>query len=267
MSALALNKPEKPITITDELESFFHVLLYIAIRFLPHNCAERNVGKLLYAYFDDFEDTDKGYGCGMAKLSSMRRGFVTFVQDGDEEILTFGWQEGGETVTHPINYIFLEILVWLKAHYAIAHPPKKSANPTTSNTAKASFSSQGTRQRMTQTWLGHPVPPVRNAAQSKKASVVSLEERDNAKKLLTHDAMGQLLLGYLNGERGHEWPQDDKVKDQRPKKGYKPGDEIPRVPTAYMTALVTKAAKRDDEDVDDVEPPSTPKRVRVEESK
>ncbi|KAH9848325.1 hypothetical protein C2E23DRAFT_438684 [Lenzites betulinus] len=267
MSAHALNNPEKPIAITDELESFFHVLLYIAIRFLPHNCAERNVGKLLYAYFDDFEDTDTGYACGMAKFSSMRTGFIGFVQDGGEKILTFGWQEGGETVTHPINYIFREILAWLKAHYAIAHPPEESANPTTSKTANASSSSQGARQRPKKTWLGGPVPSLPKAAQSGKASVVSLKERENAKKLLTHDAMGQLLLGYLNGEKAHEWPQDDKVKDQRPKKGYKLGDEIPRVPTAYMNALVTKAVKRDDEDVDDVEPPSTPKRVRVEESK
>ncbi|KAI0822877.1 hypothetical protein BC628DRAFT_621653 [Trametes gibbosa] len=41
LSMHALNAPEKPIAITDELESFFHVLLYVSVRFLPHNCTEQ----------------------------------------------------------------------------------------------------------------------------------------------------------------------------------------------------------------------------------
>ncbi|KAI0629045.1 kinase-like domain-containing protein, partial [Trametes polyzona] len=36
LSVSALNNCEKPIDLQDDLESFFHVLLYIAIRFLPH---------------------------------------------------------------------------------------------------------------------------------------------------------------------------------------------------------------------------------------
>ena len=40
------------VTVSDDLESFFHVMLYLAIRFLHHNCTN-GVGLLLVGYFDD----------------------------------------------------------------------------------------------------------------------------------------------------------------------------------------------------------------------
>ncbi|EIW54488.1 uncharacterized protein TRAVEDRAFT_132862, partial [Trametes versicolor FP-101664 SS1] len=80
LSAHALNDSEKLIVIQDELESVFHALVYMSIRFLPHNCATASVGRLLYDYFDDFQDTDKGYGCGKTKLVAMRTGQIFFVQ-------------------------------------------------------------------------------------------------------------------------------------------------------------------------------------------
>ncbi|EIW54459.1 uncharacterized protein TRAVEDRAFT_88212, partial [Trametes versicolor FP-101664 SS1] len=70
MSANALNNPGKQILIPDELESFFHALLWFAIRWLPHNC--RDVGRFVYNYFDTGRtDNDKDYYCGAVKHDTL----------------------------------------------------------------------------------------------------------------------------------------------------------------------------------------------------
>ncbi|OJT05489.1 hypothetical protein TRAPUB_3718 [Trametes pubescens] len=53
MSVAALQDPRKEISLPDEMESVFNVLLYCAIRYLPHNC--KDVGKFIQSYFDDCE--------------------------------------------------------------------------------------------------------------------------------------------------------------------------------------------------------------------
>ncbi|TBU38878.1 hypothetical protein BD309DRAFT_1022539 [Dichomitus squalens] len=40
MSVNVLQRPAHPVTITDELESFFHVLLYLCVRFLRSTCED-----------------------------------------------------------------------------------------------------------------------------------------------------------------------------------------------------------------------------------
>ena len=60
----------------DELESFFHVLLYYAVRFLPHNLADQKVGRFLHEYFDGFSPDDEGYRCGEVKHNAMVKGFI-----------------------------------------------------------------------------------------------------------------------------------------------------------------------------------------------
>lgn len=72
LSAGALTYPEKQIVVQDELESVVHVMIHMAIRFLPHNCDDNNVGRLLYYYFDDCQATDTGYGCGALKKRNVR---------------------------------------------------------------------------------------------------------------------------------------------------------------------------------------------------
>ena len=51
-AARVLDNPSKRITAADELECFFHVLLYYAVRFLRHNVPDKFVGLFLHNYFD-----------------------------------------------------------------------------------------------------------------------------------------------------------------------------------------------------------------------
>ncbi|TFK88460.1 hypothetical protein K466DRAFT_450372, partial [Polyporus arcularius HHB13444] len=76
MSANALNDPSKDIVVPDEIESFFHVLLYLAIRFLPHNLARDSIGRFMIDYFDGCTATQGVYRCGGRKLDAMSRGLI-----------------------------------------------------------------------------------------------------------------------------------------------------------------------------------------------
>ncbi|KAI9062371.1 hypothetical protein FKP32DRAFT_1686614 [Trametes sanguinea] len=68
MSVNTLKQPKSHVQIADELESFLHVMIYCAIRYLPHTC--KYVGDFLYHYFDDGTrraDAEGEYTCGAHK--------------------------------------------------------------------------------------------------------------------------------------------------------------------------------------------------------
>ena len=76
MSAHVLLAKKKLIDIPDELESFFHVLVYLAVRFLPHNLDDDLVENFLHDYFDDYTDGDDGFFCGPVKYNCIKRGVI-----------------------------------------------------------------------------------------------------------------------------------------------------------------------------------------------
>ncbi|CDO78013.1 hypothetical protein BN946_scf184907.g3 [Trametes cinnabarina] len=78
MSASALNHPTKRITVQDDMESFFHLILYFAIRFLPHNC--ENVGAFMDRYFDGHVEANGICYAGEKKYMAMTNGSLTTLQ-------------------------------------------------------------------------------------------------------------------------------------------------------------------------------------------
>ncbi|KAH9922039.1 hypothetical protein B0H21DRAFT_766469, partial [Amylocystis lapponica] len=87
MSALALNKPYKPIILQDDLEAFFHVILYYAIRFFRSNCED--VGRFIDAYFHAAEYKDGRDVCGAAKCKAMETGAIKVLVGDDMADLQF----------------------------------------------------------------------------------------------------------------------------------------------------------------------------------
>ncbi|KAI0628954.1 hypothetical protein C8Q77DRAFT_1066547 [Trametes polyzona] len=76
-SARALTDLSKKIDVADEMESFFHLLLYLSIRYLPHNID--NVGKFIEEYFDGHMiKADLEYYGGYVKSSMMRAGRIRY---------------------------------------------------------------------------------------------------------------------------------------------------------------------------------------------
>ncbi|KAI0333046.1 hypothetical protein GY45DRAFT_376123 [Cubamyces sp. BRFM 1775] len=75
LSASALSRPSKRIIVQDDMESLFHLLLYQAIRYLPHNCSD--VGRFIDQYFDGYEQDRGVYYGGEKKMRSMRDGILS----------------------------------------------------------------------------------------------------------------------------------------------------------------------------------------------
>ncbi|KAI8968833.1 hypothetical protein BD414DRAFT_541223 [Trametes punicea] len=75
MSASALKSLDKRILVPDDMESFFHVLLYFAIRYVTHNWPD--VGCFIDLYFDACQYYDGAFYGGEKKLWAMRLGELT----------------------------------------------------------------------------------------------------------------------------------------------------------------------------------------------
>ncbi|KAI0365592.1 hypothetical protein BV20DRAFT_1056338 [Pilatotrama ljubarskyi] len=137
MSVNALNDHEKAITIQDELESFFHVLLYMALHLLPHNCDATGLPYLLHGYFDSFDcyayDRSKPK-CGATKEGIMHIGYISLAQYNElngrpPPRLCFlerrkADEVDGPAYCHPIDDVITTLLKWFSAYYEL--PYKRS---------------------------------------------------------------------------------------------------------------------------------------------
>ena len=75
MSVYILDHPDAENQLPDELEAFFHVLLFYAVRFLLHNC--KDVAQFVEDYFHDYRVTVEGmFRCGRDKQTAMRSGVI-----------------------------------------------------------------------------------------------------------------------------------------------------------------------------------------------
>ncbi len=260
--------PEKQIVIEDELESVVHVLVHMSIRFFPHNCDNNNVGRLLYYYLDNCQATDIGYGCGALKKTAMTTGKINFQQQGRDVDLQFHWGSNSDA-KHPIDELLGTLLGWFEAYYAVTDEGTGvSRNPITRD--NAFYPSPTIMSMINEVDIDalfadeDPLSPEPSRAPSpspapKSKSRDRAADVERAAKLKNHLAMIVLLKEYLN----KPWPQNDKTADKRPEDGYKLGDEADRIALANVAPPVVKRAATA---VEDLEPPSTPKHRRTDDS-
>ncbi|KAI0806739.1 hypothetical protein C8Q74DRAFT_1442726 [Fomes fomentarius] len=114
-SAYILDNPDEPVRIADEIESFFHVSLYNALRYLRHNCPHLQIA--MFDYFDQFGLEEQRYCCGDTKRNAMR--FALMRTSGGRPYHFF--DDSGSS-GHPINSIFGVMLNWFKARYIKVRP-------------------------------------------------------------------------------------------------------------------------------------------------
>ena len=116
--ALLSHDPEPPsiVRIADELESFFHVLLYHAARYLPSNCDDHVIASYIDKYFDTYESDVDGfvYVCSDKKASTIKTGKLA-VNNGT--VLKF---------SSPMDDLFSEVLAWFRARYLVADYNRKA---------------------------------------------------------------------------------------------------------------------------------------------
>ena len=248
----ALTNFSRIITVSDDLESFFHVMLYFAIRFLPHN-ATRVVRELLYHYFDDFTNGEPGQTAGSTKFMAMQYGVIditryTGATTGEtgkvvDPYLTFLWpgrrsaNEPTEVDDHPIELLVCELLRWFKALYAqdieqtrtTVRSEKKDRADTVSGAVSLALLGMG--------GITNPAP-ISRGVKKQKTMAEKQEELELAQKLETHDAMVQLLMTYVQEMK---WPANDKGHDKKPKNGYTPPkDNIPATSTQIGSKRVVE---------------------------
>lgn len=307
MSVKALNKNTKTIDVPDELESFLHVLLYIALRLLPHNCATSAVPRLLHQYFDDFAPFHEEYFCGPLKQTVIQVGYFdiqSFIDknpgsgSGGKQELIFYWDKAsanddsdegkgsakqplppvdpttGKLPIHPIDGVIRELLKWFSAYYAITSDTPISSNAAPDReeeeqvsaqvaavlAAEAEMEARAERLRKKKAGSSSAAPeplatdtvsPTSDITESTEKVSMSQEVLETlAKKVVSHDAMAQLLSVALKQKK---WPDDDRCTDKKPKKGYVPPDQVPEV------AFIPGSRKRKSQVVDD-DPPATPPR-------
>ncbi|KAH9884211.1 hypothetical protein C8Q73DRAFT_627066, partial [Cubamyces lactineus] len=106
LSVGMLSSHPKAVEIQDDLESFVHVVLYHAVRYLRSNC--ENIGEFIESYFDAYTLQNGVYTCGVNKLLTMK--LNGYLQIKDKVRLEFG---------SPMDSIFGQLLPIFKAYYAV----------------------------------------------------------------------------------------------------------------------------------------------------
>ncbi len=97
----------------------------MALRFLPNNCMESEVPRLIHNYFDDYAVRSNGeHICGIEKRTAMSLGRIDisgYNIDGSCGSLRFLWP--GEKCAHPLDELFRTLLSWFGAYYTLARMP------------------------------------------------------------------------------------------------------------------------------------------------
>ena len=113
MSVALLSSYDKVPALQNDLESFFHVLLYMAARFLCHNRWDKqDVSYFMNQYFGIVIDYYDRYVVGNAKYQAIMWGSIT------SDYSRFCIHSDCAT-SHPLNEVITHLLPWFKALYTI----------------------------------------------------------------------------------------------------------------------------------------------------
>ncbi|KAI0368161.1 hypothetical protein BV20DRAFT_969455 [Pilatotrama ljubarskyi] len=180
----------RPIVVADELESFFHVLVYYAVRFLPSTLP--SVTKFVIEYFDTFtRDPSTGErSSGEFKRSTLTHGQLSN-QSVPLEFLKKTRKHG-----NPLNELISDLLALFSARYVvILHDSLKTSSPDGEDdpTPPVHTTPYGLDSLdLDRPWIkAKPEKP-------RRQTLFRPWMRDEAKKLDTHDAFLGLLASALS---------------------------------------------------------------------
>ena len=193
-----------PIPATaDELESFFNVLLHLALRFCPHNFY---APQLIYKTFLDSVGPPMGDFC-----PPLRRSMIA--QDGELKAITSKLVFGRPgRPNEPLNRLFRIMLGWFNARYKIL----QHENETVMAQASSTVPGPPARRQRVEPGMMPPDEALlpaevhelvdRNADPSRPPDAV----HKLACFLQTHDAVRDLFREM----KGWGWPEDDVAEDR-----------------------------------------------------
>ncbi|KAI9069641.1 hypothetical protein FKP32DRAFT_1616900 [Trametes sanguinea] len=212
----------QPLSVADELESFFHVLLHYAVRLLRHNVYDVRV--FVSQYFDGSALDANGHRhCSLLKFVAMRHGRIDLPGG---YVLKFMHDEGpsDRPVTDHVdlNSLFASLLRRFQARYTIREWNKKAKRMLSARTLvpRALAPSSTSRNAGTITLPLSPRSSQRASLEMEPLAELdgkpspSLREQKIAKSLKDH-------IGVLNDfwdviKYADYWPKNDVVEDRLP---------------------------------------------------
>ncbi|KAH9950845.1 hypothetical protein B0H21DRAFT_706122 [Amylocystis lapponica] len=271
----SLNDKYKQMVLQDDLESFFHVLLYMAIQYLPSNCSD--VEKFIEDFFEAARISGNEYTCGGDKWTAMYTGLLETSVGIAREPLRFylPFEDGSndtaspsiyrtdrpanlpdhavtvshEPIAHPINEIFDTLLSWFSAYY---EERRRSLAPRGCTSVSTTVQSPEDEYRDDPVMLA--IDPEKIAA-TKPVAGANLKDTKFAENLATHTLMLQHL--WLKYE---QLPKNDKIDVRAIQaRDFTHHDQVV-VPAA--PARIGSSSKHDPDPERDVEAPP-PKRLRT----
>ncbi|KAI1788212.1 hypothetical protein LXA43DRAFT_648693 [Ganoderma leucocontextum] len=118
MSVNSLQRPSQPVAVPDELESFFHVLLYFAVPFLRSMCDTPSAWIDNYFHNYSGSDSEHTHACGQKS--------VTIEVTGKLRTLS---PLGLLRFNSPLDTIFAEMLPCFKARYGLELRARENGRP------------------------------------------------------------------------------------------------------------------------------------------
>ena len=106
LSIALLSRP-KVVEICDELESFFYVIVYHAVRYLESNLREQALDYWIDTFFDMYSCTNDAHTWGEQKIAAIKRGALIISND---ERLEFD---------SPMDELLTKLLTWLRGHNVV----------------------------------------------------------------------------------------------------------------------------------------------------
>ncbi|OBZ73899.1 hypothetical protein A0H81_06300 [Grifola frondosa] len=121
VSSAILDDKFRQLTIEDELESFFYVLVYYGVRYLKHN--SKDVASFMLDFFDSYSFSNGEYSCGSTKRSAIHHGELKWPDCRD----VFFTGEGSHP--HPLNDLIATMSPWFQRRYRMIEFGKRLCTP------------------------------------------------------------------------------------------------------------------------------------------
>ncbi|RPD52761.1 hypothetical protein L226DRAFT_541035 [Lentinus tigrinus ALCF2SS1-7] len=230
MSARALNNPDKEILVEDEIEAFFHVLLFHAVRFLPHSIHPDRVPKFLEDYFDSCVTFDGEYRCGSAKSMAMEGGFISITTYNLTPTTLKFVQRNDMNTAHILDELISRLLCSFKEVYAEENAPGQPSRPVPAHEdVNAFWSALGQMSNVeADAPPVTPPKPTKVRSRGKSRAPKASRRRGQRKVAPAHSDQGPAPISLREHRpvialfrefmtRATEWPTDDKGEDLRVK--------------------------------------------------
>ncbi|TFK81232.1 hypothetical protein K466DRAFT_604669, partial [Polyporus arcularius HHB13444] len=231
MSVALLSHLKANVEVCDEVESFFYIVLYHAVRYLESNLNDNTVANYIDGFFDQYGFDNDQYTCGDKKLSTIMTGKLAnastklvFAATGMNKILEnlLSWFHANHIVTE-----YDRTLRECQSGSAATHsplppssgcprhstpPPRPPTPPSPSPSSSVSFA-RG--EFAFEADIKARKAPSARIRQTKHDWAPSAEQRELARLVVTHDAMLDYLDDALEWDAA-EWEHSECVGDRVP---------------------------------------------------